>query len=209
MIGILGGTFDPIHYGHLRLAEEVREALNLEQVRFIPAFQPPHRAAPSAPPEHRLAMVKRALADHQGFVVDTREYARGGTSWMVDTCTSLREEFPERPLVLIMGMDAFNGFTRWRDWQGILDRVHLAIATRPGVRAENEAAKLLAERVCKASALECAPSGRIVEIPITALDISATHLRQLSAQGRSSRYLLPEPVRTYILEHQLYQTHQN
>ncbi len=204
MIGILGGTFDPIHLGHLRLAEEVREALDLECVRFVPAFQPPHRRAPVASAEHRLAMVCAALGDNPGFVVDTREYARGGFSWMVDTCTSLREEFGERPLILIMGMDAFNGFTRWREWARILELVHLAIASRPGARAEDEAAELLAARCCPWDRLECAPVGRIVEIPITALDISATHIRELTATGRSTRYLLPKPVQEYLTEHSLY-----
>ncbi len=204
MIGILGGTFDPIHHGHLRLAEEVREALLLEQVRFIPAFQPPHRRAPIASAAHRLAMVRHALSDNPGLVVDTREHERGGPSWMVDTCASLRAEYGTRPLVLIMGMDAFNGFTRWRDWRGILERVHLAIASRPGSRAEDEAAELMAERLCPIADLACAPVGRIVEVPITALDISATQIRELAAQGRSTRYLLPDLVRDYLSTHQLY-----
>lgn len=204
MIGILGGTFDPIHLGHLRLAEEVREALALEQVRFVPAFQPPHRRAPVASAQHRLAMVEEALADNPCFCVDTREYARGGASWMVDTCVSLRNEYGGRPLVLIMGMDAFNGFTRWRDWARILELVHLAIATRPGARAEDEAAELLAARACPWADLEYAPVGRIIEVPITALDISATHIRELTASQRSTRYLLPKPVQEYLTAHQLY-----
>ncbi len=204
MIGILGGTFDPIHFGHLRLAEEVREALGLEQVRFIPAFQPPHREAPHAAAPDRLAMLRLALQDNPRFLADTREYERGGPSWMVDTCASLREDFPTQALVLIMGMDAFNGFTRWRDWQGILARVHLAVASRPGVQAEGEAAKLLAERACPLPELALAPPGRIVEVAISALDISATRLRALCAQRHSIRYLLPEAVREYIHTHRLY-----
>ncbi|OYY74622.1 MAG: hypothetical protein B7Y40_04185 [Gammaproteobacteria bacterium 28-57-27] len=204
MIGILGGTFDPIHLGHLRLAEEVREALALEQVRFVPAFQPPHRRMPMASAAHRLAMVRQAVQDNPHFMVDTREYTRGGASWMVDTCASLRGEQGERPLVLMMGMDAFNGFTRWRAWEQILGLVHLAIATRPGARAEDEAAELLAERSCPPAQLASAAVGRIVEVPITALDISATHIRELSACGRSTRYLLPKPVQEYLTEHSLY-----
>ncbi len=204
MIGILGGTFDPIHLGHLRLAEEVREALELAQVRFVPAFQPPHRRTPMASAVHRLSMVEAALIDNPHFCVDSREYARGGASWMVDTCASLRDELGERPLVLIMGMDAFNGFTRWREWVHILGLVHLAIATRPGARAEDEAAELLAARACPWGALESVPAGRIVEVPITALDISATHIRELTAAGRSTRYLLPKPVQDYIATHSLY-----
>lgn len=206
MIGILGGTFDPIHYGHLRLAEEVREALGLVQVRFIPAFQPPHRKPPVASAQQRLSMLRLALEDNAAFIVDTREYDRGGPSWMVDTCASLRAEFPEQPLVLILGMDAFNGFTRWRDWQGILARVHLAVASRPGVSAKGEASRLLAERGSTVAELERTPAGRIVEVPIIALDISATRLRELAAQSRSTRYLLPEAVREYLLAHHLYRT---
>lgn len=206
MIGILGGTFDPVHHGHLRLAEEVREALGLAQVRFIPAFQPPHREAPVASAHHRLAMLRLAVQDNEAFVVDTREYDRGGPSWMVDTCASLRDEFANRPLVLIMGMDAFNGFTHWRDWQGILARVHLAVATRPGASPQGEAAALLAERACTLAELTQAPAGRMVEVPIAALDISATRLRELAAQHHSTRYLLPEAVREYLLTHHLYRT---
>ena len=204
MIGILGGTFDPIHLGHLRLAEEVREALALEQVRFVPAFQPPHRRTPIASASHRLAMVRQAVQDNPHFMVDTREYSRGGASWMVDTCASLRDDYGATPLVLIMGMDAFNGFTRWREWARILELVHLAIATRPGARAEDEAAELLAARCCPWAQLDSASVGRIVEVPITALDISATHIRELSACGRSTRYLLPKPVQEYVTEHLLY-----
>lgn len=206
MIGILGGTFDPVHYGHLRLAEEVREALGLEEVRFIPAFQPPHREAPLAEARHRLAMLHLGIEDNEDFVVDTREYDRGGPSWMVDTCVSLREFYGDRPLVLIMGMDAFNGFTRWRDWQGILERVHLAVATRPGATATGDAAKLLRKRGCTVGELEQAQAGRIVEVPISALDISATRIRELAAQNQSTRYLLPEAVREYLFEHRLYRT---
>lgn len=206
LIGILGGTFDPVHYGHLRLAEEMREALGLAQVRFIPAFQPPHREPPAASPAHRLAMLRLALQDNEAFVVDTREYDRGGPSWMVDTCASLRDEFADRPLALIMGMDAFNGFTRWRDWRGILERVHLAVASRPGARAEGEAAGLLAALGCEPAALEDEPHGRIVQVPIFALDISATRLRTLTARNHSTRYLLPEAVREYLLAHRLYRT---
>lgn len=206
MIGILGGTFDPVHHGHLRLAEEVREALGLEEVRFIPAFQPPHREAPVAAARHRLAMLHLAVQDNEAFVVDTREHDRGGPSWMVDTCASLRDEFADRPLVLILGMDAFNGFTRWRDWRGILERVHLAVASRPGAQAEGEAAALLAARGCTPDGLEPAPAGRMVEVPISALDISATRLRELAAQNHSTRYLLPEAVREYLLKHRLYRT---
>ena len=204
MIGILGGTFDPIHLGHLRLAEEVREALALEQVRFIPAYQPPHRREPIASARQRMAMVRLALEDNPHFVLDKREYLRGGASWMVDTCTSLRSEYGARPLVLIMGMDAFNGFTRWRDWQGILAQVHLAIATRPGAHAEDETAELLAARACTPAGLECAPVGRIVEVPITALDISATQIRKLCDAGQSTRYLLPKAVQDYLAAHPLY-----
>ncbi|MDM7322595.1 MAG: nicotinate-nucleotide adenylyltransferase [Gammaproteobacteria bacterium] len=206
MIGILGGTFDPVHYGHLRLAEEMREALGLTQVRFIPAFQPPHREPPVASAHQRLAMLYLALQDNKAFTVDTREYERGGPSWMVDTCASLRASYSDRPLVLIMGMDAFNGFTRWRDWQGILARVHLAVATRPGATLTAEAAQLLAEYASSAAELKQAPAGRIVEVPIAALDISATRLRELAAQNHSTRYLLPEAVREYLLRNRLYRT---
>ena len=132
MIGILGGTFDPIHHGHLRLAVEMREGLGLEELRLIPALQPPHREAPIAGAEDRLAMLEAAVARANALHIDTRELVREGPSYTVDTLLSLRAELPAQPLCLIIGMDAFCYLDTWHRWQDVLELAHIGIARRPG-----------------------------------------------------------------------------
>ncbi|MFP4155483.1 MAG: nicotinate-nucleotide adenylyltransferase [Halothiobacillaceae bacterium] len=201
MIGLLGGTFDPVHLGHLRLAEEMREALGLSSVRFVPAARPPHREDPQADAQERLRLVTLAVADHPDFVVDDRELARAGRSYTVDTLASIRAELgTAQPLVLIMGMDAFNGFTRWHCWQHILAQAHLAVATRPGSEPGPEARRLLGAHGVDPEALADSPAGKICQVPITRLDISATAIRERRARGGSLRYLVPEAVRQALAE---------
>lgn len=133
MIGILGGTFDPIHFGHLRTALDVVEDLNLQQLRFIPCGEPPHRDQPHASPAQRLAMVQLAIASESRFMVDAREIQRGGPSYMVETLESLRQELGEQQsLGLIVGLDAFAALDSWYRWQDLIDLAHLIIMTRPG-----------------------------------------------------------------------------
>jgi nicotinate-nucleotide adenylyltransferase len=131
MIGIYGGTFDPVHFGHLRPALDVLEGLGLEQVRFIPCGQPPHRQQPVANAEQRMAMLSLAVSEQAGFVVDDREISRGGTSYMVDTLTSLKQEKPNNTFCLMLGMDAFIEFDQWKRWQDILQMVNLVVTHRP------------------------------------------------------------------------------
>ena len=119
-IGVMGGTFDPIHFGHLRMAEELGEALGLAEVRFIPAGQPPHRATPSISAAHRLQMVKLATAGNPRFSVDAREVVLDRASYSVDTLTDLRQELgAKQPICLLMGADAFLGLTGWKNWQAL------------------------------------------------------------------------------------------
>ena len=134
-IGIFGGTFDPIHFGHLRPAFELSQALKLAEVRFLPAGNPPHRQATLASAEVRLAMVKAAVAGEKRFVVDDREVRRVGASYSVDTLTELRAEFPDRSLCLMLGMDAFLGLPNWHRWRDILDLAHVVVWRRPGWKA--------------------------------------------------------------------------
>ena len=134
-IGVFGGTFDPIHYGHLRTAFEMLQALRFDEVRFMPCGSPPHRGAPIADAELRLQMVKVATEGQHGFVVDDRELLRDGPSYSVDTLTALRGEFPLRPIALIIGMDAFLGLPKWYQWREILQLAHIVVAHRPGWRA--------------------------------------------------------------------------
>jgi len=131
-MGIFGGTFDPIHYGHLRSAFEMLQALRFDEVRFIPCGDPPHRGVTFADAELRFRMVDVAIAGQDGFVSDDRELRRDGLSYSIDTLISLREEFPERSLGLIVGMDAFLGLPQWYRWDEILDFAHIVVAHRPG-----------------------------------------------------------------------------
>jgi len=198
VIGLFGGTFDPIHLGHLRLAEELREALDLTEVRFLPAYEPPHRDTPQGSSMRRLQLVEAAIANNPAFVLDKREYERGGRSYTVDTLHSLREELGEQPLVLIMGMDAFNGFTRWHRWEEILRLAHLGVATRPGAELQAEATALLERHSMAAADMRQTPAGGICQVPISQLDISATRIRELLRAKRSVRYLVPDTVRMIL-----------
>lgn len=209
-LGLLGGTFDPVHYGHLRLAEEACEALDLAEVRWIPAGQPPHRQAPRVAAAHRLEMVRRAVAGNAAFTVDDAETRSPAPSYTVTTLERLRAGAPGRPLVLLMGVDAFLGLAAWHRWRELLSLAHVGVATRPGFelpRAElpAELAEACAGRLGDdAAVLKGAPAGRVVRFAMTPLGISASLLRARLAAGLSARYLLPDPVREYIETQRLY-----
>lgn len=210
-IGIFGGTFDPIHFGHLRLAEEMASQFKLEQVRFIPAGKPWQRNVPRASAEQRLAMVQAAIAGNGKFAADAREVQRDRASYSVDTVAELRAEFGRTvPFALAMGMDAFINLHTWHRWQDLLGLTHLVIATRPGV--ELEADKLADElktqyrrrHTQNSTLLHASPAGHIFSLAMTPLDISATRIRAALAAGRSARYLVPDSVVQYIDQHHLY-----
>ncbi len=212
-IGLLGGTFDPIHYGHLRLAEEMGELLGLEEVRVIPAGHPPHRGQPRAAAQHRLEMVRRAVAGNPRFVLDEREIHKTSPSYSVETLQALRQELPvATPLILFMGGDAFLGLTTWHRWHELLELAHLAVAQRPGFSAatwedalQDPLRKLLATRRCEqAGDLALRPAGQIYLHAITQLDISASQIRERALRGKSLRYLLPDSVIDYLHENRLY-----
>ncbi len=207
-VGILGGTFDPVHYGHLRPALEVLELLALAEVRLLPCGVPPHRGAPAATPAQRRAMLELALEEQAGLRLDTRELERPGPSYMVDTLGSLREELPDTPLCLLLGVDAFLGLTRWHRWEELFNLAHLVVMHRPGwafAAADATLAALLAERrVDSHAALAAHPAGAVLLQPVTQLDISATAIRAQIAAGRSPRYLLPDGVWDYIRAQGLY-----
>jgi nicotinate-nucleotide adenylyltransferase len=212
-VGILGGTFDPIHFGHLRLAEEAAEALRLSEVRFVPAGRPGHRAQPRTAAEHRLRMTELAVAGNALFRTDARELAREGTSYTFDTLTEVRAELGrQQPLVLILGADAFLDLATWHRWQELFALAHLVVAHRPGFPPEQWAARMpppLARefetrRVLQPLNVYIAPAGGVVPLPITALDISGTRIRETLARGGSARYLIPEAVLDYIRDNRLY-----
>ncbi len=196
-IGIFGGTFDPIHYGHLRSAFELLQALRLSEVRFMPAGDPPHRDTTIAAPEQRLNMVRAAIGRQPGFNVDDRELRRAGPSYSVDTLTELRAEMPDRSLCLIVGMDAFLGLPKWHRWQDILSLAHLVVAHRPGWRAPTMGplGELLVDAgTGRVDDLHEAKAGRIFIHAVTQLEISSTEVRNLIASGRDPRYLMPDAV---------------
>lgn len=207
-LGLFGGTFDPIHTGHLRLAEEAREALGLGGVRFIPAGTPPHRDTPQTPAGHRLAMVCSAIADNPAFSCDDGEVRSSGRSYTVLTLERLRAEHGSRPLVLLLGADAFAGLPAWHRWQEILQLAHIAVATRPGHTLDALPAAL--QRALDGQpgrnpeTLRATPAGAVVHFDMTPLAISATEIRTLLRNGRSPRYLLPDSVVDYIAAHSLY-----
>jgi nicotinate-nucleotide adenylyltransferase len=213
-IGILGGTFDPIHHGHLRIAQEALEQCDLAQVRFIPSGTPPHRPAPLAQASARRDMVRLALNGQPGFVVDEREVSRTDPCYTVDTLTELRAGLGARqPLCLILGGDAFLQLHTWHEWQRLFDLAHIVVLQRAGGlplgNAMNNAdAMLQAEyrnRLAPAArALQEAPAGAIFVADMPALEISATDIRRRCARGRSVRYLLPDAVADYIQTHELY-----
>lgn len=210
-VGILGGTFDPIHYAHLRLAEEAADALALTQVRFIPARIPPHRATPRVTAADRLEMTRLACAGNPRFFVDDRECRRQGPSYTVDTLQELRQELgSEPPLCLLLGVDAFLALHTWSRWETLFELAHLVIAHRPGFALDvAEMPPALADqfqrrRASAVSQLSESGAGRLWPQPITPLDISATAIRATIRGELSPRYLLPDSVLDYIHRHTLY-----
>ncbi len=210
-LGIFGGTFDPLHYGHLRLAEESIEQLGLGGVRWIPAGNPPHRDTPQVTAAQRLAMVLRSTGNNSRFSVDAAEVEAAELSYTVHTLHRLRREFgQDQPLVLLLGADAFAGLTGWHRWTEIFDLAHLAISHRPGFSIDPDSLPQPLGEVFKTrqltqpAGLKAAPAGGIVSFSMTQLAISATQIRQLLTNGRSARYLLPDAVLDYISSHSLY-----
>ncbi|MGM0769705.1 MAG: nicotinate-nucleotide adenylyltransferase [Pseudomonadota bacterium] len=195
---IYGGTFDPVHHGHLRLAIELKDRLGVAEVALVPCHIPPHRGDTGATSEQRLQMLKLAVAGEPGLVVDDRELQRAGASYTADTLRQLRAELGERePLVMVVGTDAFAGFDRWREWEEIPRLAHVVVVRRPGPPPDSQgtAARLLWERCVESpQTLHDAPCGRFLELDPPLLDISATGIRERIADGRSPRYLLPDPV---------------
>lgn len=212
-IGILGGTFDPVHFGHLRLAEELAGTLKLDEVRFVPSGTPPHRAAPAVDAQHRLEMVRLAIAGNARFAVDDREVRRAGPGYSFDTLSELRAEAGAmRPLALLVGADAFLEFATWHRWHELFDLAHVVVAHRPGYPVERWTERMpqplareyAARLMQQPLATHLSPAGGVVVVPFTALDISATAVRAMVRDGRSPRYLLPETVFQYIQIHRLY-----
>ena len=208
MIGILGGTFDPVHYGHLRTALDVQQRLSLDEVRFIPCGEPAHRNAPIAEPLQRLAMVRAAIAGQARFTADDREIRRDGPSYMVDTLISLKQDFKTESLCLILGTDAFNGLAQWYQWEKIFDLANIVVMQRPAIKGQVELNKrLLAQlkhRFVDADNLKIKQNGGICFVPVTQLGISATKIRQQWQQNEDIQFFLPDSVLTLIQQQNIY-----
>jgi len=209
MTVVFGGTFDPIHYGHLRAAAELQDQLGADDFRLVPAGQPPHRDRPAASGAQRLRMVELALCRHTDLRVDGREVARQGVSYMVDTLADLRGELGDtRPLVLVLGQDAANGLDRWHRWRALFDFAHLAVMTRPGAAVEygGELAAVIGPRQAgrAGDAGWQGPAGTVRHFQVRQLEIASTDIRRQVRDGVSPRFLLPQSVIDYIAAAGLY-----
>ncbi|MCI8211713.1 nicotinate-nicotinamide nucleotide adenylyltransferase [Pseudomonas sp. S25] len=206
-IGILGGTFDPVHIGHLRGALEVAALLELDELRLTPSARPPHRDMPSVSAEDRLAMVECAVAGVTPLTVDDRELKRDKPSYTIDTLVSMRAELAaEDQLFLLLGWDAFCGLPTWHRWEELLEHCHIVVLQRPDADSESPDAmrNLLAARAVSDPKALKGPGGHITFVWQTPLSVSATQIRQLLASGKSVRFLVPDAVLAYIEEHGLY-----
>jgi len=209
-IGILGGTFDPVHHGHLRLAIECLERLGLLEVRLVPLHTPPHRQSPHATPEQRLSMLRLAIEGIDGINIDESELHREDVSYTVETVSSLRQKLDDTSICLVMGADAFGSLNTWRDWKSLLDYVHIVIAARSFGPADlDDDLQSLAENhtVSDIQALQNNTKGKIYKLAVPLLDISATQIRRILADGLDESCLLPAPVMEYIHTHKLYDCH--
>ena len=210
-LGLFGGTFDPVHFGHLRLAEESIAHLGLGGVRWIPAGQPPHRGTPQVTPQQRLEMVRLAMASNERFSLDPSEVEAEAPSYTVHTLERLRRELgAQQSLVLLVGADAFAGLATWHRWRDIFALAHVAVSHRPGFPVEISslphelATEFHDRRLANVDGLKASPAGGIVTFAMTQLAISATQIRKLLANDLSARYLLPDSVLDYIQTHSLY-----
>lgn len=192
-LALFGGTFDPVHLGHLSVAWEASELLDAE-VRMVPANVPPHRPPPRASAEERVAMLRAALRGQDRLHLDTRELDRQGPSYTVDTLVNLRHEQGDRPLVLLVGIDAFTGLASWHRWRELFELAHVAVLSRPGfstVLPDELENAVKPRRTTNVADIHAAPAGRVIGLDVTPLEVSATRIRQLLADGRDPRYLLP------------------
>ncbi|MFM1911420.1 MAG: putative nicotinate-nucleotide adenylyltransferase [Pseudomonadota bacterium] len=210
MIGILGGTFNPIHLGHLHLANQLQTKLGFDSIRFMPAALPALKDKPNVTAEQRAEMVKIAIANQPHFSLDTRELSRAGTSYTIDTLISLREELgDEVSICWLMGFDAFANLDAWHRWQELLNKAHLIVVKRPhssDLSNLNAEVKTLLEKHETKNVEEVKKQayGKILIQEIAALDISSTEIREKIAQDKDVRSMVPEALLSYIQQHQLY-----
>jgi nicotinate-nucleotide adenylyltransferase len=207
MIGLFGGTFDPVHFGHLRAACEVRETLGIDDFRLLPAAMPPHRERTWSTVTQRLEMLQLAVSGHPDLRIDERELHRSGPSWMVDTLLDIRTEEPQAPLLLIIGQDSANQLDHWHRWQQLFELAHVVVMQRPGASRDYRAvlaAEIKLREVSQSEDLAARACGAVMHLQISQQDISSTVLRRMIREGKSPRFLLPDPVLAYLYKHGLY-----
>jgi nicotinate-nucleotide adenylyltransferase len=206
---LFGGTFDPVHYGHLRCADEAREKLGLKNLYLLPAGTPPHRACPQTTTRQRLDMLKLAQTEFPALRIDERETRREGPSYMVETLQELRAEFPQNPLLLLIGQDAANLLHTWFHWQQLFSLAHIVILTRPSITIEyrQDVAEQIQRRLhVDPQKLLCSQAGGVLQLEVASIDVSATKIKELIRQGRPLGSMMPAAVIDYINENRLYLT---
>ena len=206
-LALFGGTFDPVHYGHLRCADDARQKLNLEKLVLLPSGTPPHRPAPQATTAQRLEMLGLACQEFPYLAVDVRETRRDGPSYMVETLQELRAEFPQRPLLLLIGQDAANHLDTWFHWEQLFVLAHIVIMTRPDSTSQysQSLAEQIQPRLCPDTQdLRSNQAGSVLQLQVTSIDVSATNIKQTIGMGRSLKQMLPAAVIDYINKNRLY-----
>ena len=205
LVGVFGGTFDPIHRGHLDTVSAVREACSLDRVLFVPASTPPHRDLPGATAQQRLEMVALAIADYPDFVLDDREFQRTEPSYTFDTLRSLTADLQEAVCCFILGVDAFLEFESWHRWQKVLEMANFIVMERPGWQPPEERPEWWQEaRIESAAELGRKRGGQVLELTVEPRAVSATEIRYGIADGADVSSMLPPAVWQYIREHRLY-----
>lgn len=206
-LALFGGTFDPVHYGHLRCADEARQKLKLGTLHLLPASTPPHRASTQATAEQRMTMLQLAQPEFPRLLIDDREYRRSGPSYMVDSLREIRQEFPQRPLLLLLGQDAASELHSWHDWEQLFTLTHFVILTRPGKKEsyrQDLARQMQRREVSDVETLVASDAGSVLKLEVTPIDISATIIKSMIRLGRSPRSMLPDAVLDYINLRHLY-----
>jgi nicotinate-nucleotide adenylyltransferase len=208
-MALFGGTFDPVHYGHLRCADEARQKLGLKNLYLLPAGSPPLRGVPQASATQRLDMLQLACAEFPLLLIDDRETRRSGPSYMVDTLQELRASLADRPLLLLIGQDAANLLHRWHHWQRLFELANIVILTRPGAHSDypRELAQQIQPRsVSAVQQLSESSAGAVLQLEVESIDVSASKIKHLIRSGRSPGSMLPAAVLEYINENRLYLT---
>ena len=206
MIGVFGGTFDPIHYGHLRVAIELHAIFKLSQMRVVPCARPAHREQPKADSHHRLEMLKLAIINQPDLILDDQEFQRAGVSYTVDTLSALRLTYPATPILLFIGSDAFNGFVSWHRWQSIIELAHIVVVNRPAAKCSMLEPFFQLRLTKNILDLQQQIAGCLFFQDITPLSISSTAIRHMIATAKSPSFLLPDVVIDYIKRYGLYQS---